>query len=488
MVKLDVSMLRFMEPEDFRVLTALEMAMRNHDVAPTALVERIAQLPHGGCRKRLGMLLKHKMIHHENTMYDGYAMKYGAYDYLALRTMSRRGTCTGVAHRIGCGKESDIILVEDENGHECVLKLQRLGRCSFRTVTRNRDYKGNGQTRRGESWFYLSRLASQKEYAFMRLLYDEGFPVPKPIDQNRHALLMGLVPGTLLNNILDLEAPDKVYRRCLDLMIKLGEQGLIHGDFNEFNIMITADERVVMIDFPQMVSTNHPNGEELFQRDVVNLANFFRRRFRLETLWYPTLADDVVRQGDLDKQVYASGHYTQRQEEDLKTLMEEDFNNGLERRADGGEDGDDDDDGDDEDDEGEDEEDDEDDEDTEGEIDRADCGVIAIPRGAAAEGEGEDDDEDGDGEGDGDDGDSLDEAVAAARLLRGEEAGGNANNRNFRPDGEIDREHLKNQVRKSIKRRDNQEFYGRLHRNSQKGHHKQKIGRELKKADANGFW
>lgn len=475
MVKLDVSLLRFMEDEDFRVLTALEMAMRNHDIAPTALVERIAQLPHGGCRKRLNNLLKHKMIHHENTMYDGYAMKYGAYDYLALRTLSRRGTCTGVGHRIGCGKESDIILVRDESGHDCVLKLQRLGRCSFRSVTRNRDYKGNGRTRHGESWFYLSRLASQKEYSFMKMLYDEGFPVPKPIDQNRHALLMELVPGTLLNNITELGDASKVYRRALELMVKLGEAGLIHGDFNEFNLMVTNDQRVVMIDFPQMVSINHPNAAELFDRDVHNLANFFQRRFKVDTTWYPTLENDVVRKGELDKQVYASGHFTRQHQEDLERLMEE----GFQREKDAA-DGD-----------GENDEEEEEDSNSDDDVDEADIDdskkekLTNVPRRTGDS--GDDDDDGGDNSSHAS---SLDEAMADARELRQGEfyARNSHRNPNFLPDGGINEDHVKHQIRKNIRRKDNNDFNRHLHRNVQKGRQKQKIQNQLKNTKDGGFF
>ncbi|KPI90389.1 hypothetical protein ABL78_0465 [Leptomonas seymouri] len=478
MVKLDVTLLRFMEDEDFRVLTALEMAMRNHDVAPTALVERIAQLPHGGCRKRLNNLLKHKMIHHENTMYDGYAMKYGAYDYLALRTLSRRGTCTGVGHRIGCGKESDIILVRDESGHDCVLKLQRLGRCSFRSVTRNRDYKGNGRTRHGESWFYLSRLASQKEYSFMKVLYDEGFPVPKPIDQNRHALLMELVPGTLLNNITELGDASKVYRRSLELMVKLAEAGLIHGDFNEFNLMITDDQRVVMIDFPQMVSINHPNAAELFDRDVHNLANFFQRRFKVDTTWFPTLESDVVRKGELDKQVYASGHFTRKQQEDLERLMEEGFQCAKEKGGEGSDTVD-------SDEEGEQGSEEDTSDAGDADIDDGEKGKFtAVPRQTAA-----DDDREGENDGSSDAG-SLDEAMEGAREFRqGEYYARNATrNANFLRDGEIDEDHVKRQIRKNIRRKDNSDFNRHLHRNVQKGRQKQKIQRQLKSSNGGGFF
>jgi RIO kinase 2 len=62
--------------------------------------------------------------------------------------------------------------------------------------------------------------------------------------------------------------PKEVYHKLMDLIIRLAEYGLVHGDFNEFNLMIDEEERVTMIDFPQMVSTSHPNASYYFQRDV----------------------------------------------------------------------------------------------------------------------------------------------------------------------------------------------------------------------------
>ena len=46
------------------------------------------------------------------------------------------------------------------------LKFQRLGRTSFRAIKGKRDYLRN---RRASSWLYLSRLAAQKEFAFMKV-------------------------------------------------------------------------------------------------------------------------------------------------------------------------------------------------------------------------------------------------------------------------------------------------------------------------------
>lgn len=55
--------------------------------------------------------------------------------------------------------------------------------------------------------------------------------------------------------------PAQLYSDLMDLIVKLAQHGLIHGDFNEFNILIKDDGKPILIDFPQMVSTSHANAE-----------------------------------------------------------------------------------------------------------------------------------------------------------------------------------------------------------------------------------
>jgi RIO kinase 2 len=48
----------------------------------------------------------------------------------------------------------------------------------------------------------------------------------------------------------------------MDLIVQFARVGLIHGDFNEFNILVRRDNgQPVIIDFPQMVSTSHENAD-----------------------------------------------------------------------------------------------------------------------------------------------------------------------------------------------------------------------------------
>ena len=51
------------------------------------------------------------------------------------------------------------------------------------------------------SWIYLSRISATKEFAYMKALHDRGFPVPRPIDFNRHIVVMELVNGLTLQQV-----------------------------------------------------------------------------------------------------------------------------------------------------------------------------------------------------------------------------------------------------------------------------------------------
>ncbi|KAG0094012.1 hypothetical protein BGZ93_009418 [Podila epicladia] len=319
-MKLDAKVLRYMSAEDFRVLTATEMGSKNHEVVPSTLITQIAQLRHGGSHKILSELARRNLVAKvQHIKYDGYRLTYGGYDYLALKTFCHRNSVYSVGNQIGVGKESDIYIVANEEERQMVLKIQRLGRVSFRTIKSKRDYLKN---RKSASWMYMSKLAAMKEYAFMKVLHENGFPVPEPIDQSRHCIVMELIDAFPLRQITEVANPGKLYSSLMNLIVKLASYGLIHGDFNEFNILIRDNGEAVLIDFPQMISIDHPNAEYYFNRDVECIRVFFKRRFQYESLLYPKFKLDTERQFDLDVQVAASG-FTKKQQQELEKFQEE---------------------------------------------------------------------------------------------------------------------------------------------------------------------
>ncbi|KAI7812885.1 serine/threonine-protein kinase RIO2 [Triplophysa rosa] len=313
MGKLNVVVLRYLSRDDFRVLTAVEMGMKNHEIVPASLISSIASLKHGGCNKILRELVKHKLLAYERSKtVQGYRLNYGGYDYLALKTLSARDVILSVGNQMGVGKESDIYIVANAEGEQFALKLHRLGRTSFRNLKNKRDYHKH---RNKMSWLYLSRLSAMKEFAYMKALYDRGFPVPKPVDYNRHAVVMELINGYPLCQVRQIQDPATLYSEIMDLIVKLANHGLIHGDFNEFNLMLDDNDHVTMIDFPQMVSTSHLNAEWYYDRDVKCVRDFFIKRFNYESELYPTFKD-IRRACSLDVEISASGYTKELQQDD----------------------------------------------------------------------------------------------------------------------------------------------------------------------------
>jgi len=296
-MKLDVTAFRYVTRDEFRVLTAIEMGMRNHELVPTPLIESIAKVTRGGVYKLIQNLLRLKLVAHDGKKYDGYRMTYHGYDFLALRALVMRGSITGVGRRLGVGKESDVHFCQGPNGEVLALKLHRLGRISFRAIKEKRDYL---QHRTHASWMYMARLAALKEYAYMKALKDEGFPVPTPVDQNRHCVLMSFLDAKPMINFRSFNRPEQLLEKLMRLLVRLGRAGIVHGDFNEFNLMIDRDERVTLIDFPQIVHLAHVNAEELFDRDVRSICEFFRKKIGLDVTKYPSfheVLEEVAKAG-----------------------------------------------------------------------------------------------------------------------------------------------------------------------------------------------
>nr|XP_022900687.1 serine/threonine-protein kinase rio2 [Onthophagus taurus] len=317
MGKLDVSLLRYLNRGDIRVLIAIEQGTKNHELTPTQLAASIANLQHGGVHKVLKELCKRNLLSYERgKTYDGYRLTNAGYDHLALHALTKKDVIASFGYQIGVGKESNIYVVADPEGNEFCLKLHRLGRTCFRNIKSKRDYHKH---RRAPSWLYLSKISAAKEFAYMKALHERGFPIPKPIDCNRHCVVMELIVGTTLINVSDIEDVPTLYDDLMNLIVRFADAGVIHGDFNEFNIMLMEDEKPIVIDFPQMVSIMHPNAEYFFERDVNCIRTFFKKRFGYESELYPKFSD-IERSDALDAELRCSG-FTKAMEKDINREM-----------------------------------------------------------------------------------------------------------------------------------------------------------------------
>lgn len=117
---------------------------------------------------------------------------------------------------------------------------------------------------------------------------------------------MSRVDAYPMTHVRQMINPQDVYIKLMELVIKLAENGLIHGDFNEFNLMIDDEEKVTLIDFPQMISIDHPDAKFFFDRDVQCIQTYFFKKYEMEFEGKPTLADNIERTAELDKEIKQS--------------------------------------------------------------------------------------------------------------------------------------------------------------------------------------
>lgn len=196
---------------------------------------------------------------------------------------------------------------------------------------------------------YMSRLAAMKEFAFMKALNENGFPVPEPIAQNRHTIVMSMIEAFPLRQISDIPNPAALYSELIDMILRLARFGLIHGDYNEFNILVKEEEDPstssdskketeasvtpikpvpILIDFPQMISVDHANAEMYFDRDVNCIKRFFQRRFHFVSdesgPSFASAKKQVGKKGAkrLDVEVEASG-FSRKMARELDAYMKE---------------------------------------------------------------------------------------------------------------------------------------------------------------------
>ncbi|MBW6470221.1 MAG: serine/threonine protein kinase [Methanosarcinaceae archaeon] len=275
--------------KDFRILTGIELGMKHYEWVPLEELQKFTKYPYGKLQHKLSLLMKNNLIVGTYVPYEGYQIYFDGYDALALNTLVKRGTISAIGDEIGVGKESIVheAIKESElaigEPTLVIIKFHREGRTSFTQVKRVREHLSDKEH---FSWIYAARLSAKREYDLMVSLYPK-VSVPKPIDHNRHAIVMAVAKGSLLSKTRLLQ-PEWFLDEIISQIGKAYSLGVIHADLSEFNIFV-YECGVQFIDWPQYVGLDHPNADELLKRDVFNVLAFFKRKYDIERD-----VDDVV--------------------------------------------------------------------------------------------------------------------------------------------------------------------------------------------------
>jgi RIO kinase 2 len=274
-----VKVFRELKNEDFRVLQAIETGMSQHEFVPKEQIARFTKFDlTRDTDFRLNRLNKLGLLYQARAAYVGYTLNYAGYDCLAINALVRAGIIEAFGKSLGVGKEADVFDALNPKGERIAVKFHRLGRISFRQTLRKRTYTTEPTAR----WLYQSRLAAEREFQALTLLFPQKVAVPEPLSQSRHVVAMGMIEGAELSNWKRLARPGRILKEILRNLRKAYlKAGVIHADLSEYNVILKPDKRVLIIDWPQFVTKEHPNAEDLLKRDVQNILQYFRRKHML---------------------------------------------------------------------------------------------------------------------------------------------------------------------------------------------------------------
>ena len=223
------------------ILLALERAMKRYSWVPLEHIRAATKLSESEVNYRLSRLISWGMVRFNPVPYDGYSLVFGGYDTLALTALTQKGSISALGSLIGEGKES--IVHEALGLGPVAIKFHRVGQRSFSSARVNREYMEDGHC----PWLIASKKSAEREYQALKALHPD-VSVPLPIAQNRHAVVMSLVEGLILNRT-PLETPERTLDEILENVRKAYRAGIIHTDLSEYNILV-ENGRCVLIDWP----------------------------------------------------------------------------------------------------------------------------------------------------------------------------------------------------------------------------------------------
>jgi len=271
---------RQLQPEDIRILHAIEAQTKQYQYTPEEQIPTRAKLPSSKVQHHLTKLTKNRLLQQQTHPYKGYRLTTAGYDTLALNSHVKTNTLEAIGKPLGVGKEADVHEALTPTKQQVAIKFHRLGRPSFRQTKRKRDY---AQSKYAPNWHQQSTIAAKKEYQALKLLEPHNTAAPKPIRQNRHTLVMTLIDGAPLNLYPEIPHPQKVLKEILNNIKEAYQKaGIIHADLSPYNILIQPNLQILIIDWPQYVPKTHPNAQQLLRRDVKNVLDFFKQKERLE--------------------------------------------------------------------------------------------------------------------------------------------------------------------------------------------------------------
>ena len=209
------------------------------------------------------------------------------FDGFTLRTIFKlisQGHFKELKSPLFIGKESNVFSAKTDKGL-VVVKIYRLEACDFNRMYDYIKYDPRySNLKKGKRKIIFSWV--QREFRNLMKAREAGVDVPLPITFLNNVIVeefIGNESAALKLKDSELKSPKDFFSKVIMNMKKMHKAGLIHADLSQFNIL-NYNENPVFIDFSQCTTSDDPRANELLERDIKNIANFFNKQgLKLET-------------------------------------------------------------------------------------------------------------------------------------------------------------------------------------------------------------
>jgi RIO kinase 1 len=191
----------------------------------------------------------------------------------------------GLESPIKIGKESNVFSALTKENKRLAVKIYRISVCDFfkmaKYLSMDRRFRFTNNRKQ------IVLIWAQREFKNLMRAYENKVSVPQPIAIKDNVLVMKFIgaehPGfpQAAKMLKDSPGDEKMMKLVIAEMKKLYRAGLVHGDLSEFNIL-NFNGKPVLIDLSHSVTLLSPSSNELLERDVEKICNFFcKKGFKL---------------------------------------------------------------------------------------------------------------------------------------------------------------------------------------------------------------
>jgi RIO kinase 2 len=301
-VQIAANVVKNLEQEDYKLLRVFASGLKHHETLTRHQLVGYSKLHGDVVDHRLKGLQEMNLISKNK---NGFTILNAGLDTFALKILADKNIISGIGKPIGVGKESDVYEAITDRQEERAVKFFRIGRISFREATKKRSFALKEQSYT-HHWLLVNISAAKKEVDVLQRLKVTGTSIPLALYRAMHCIAMNRINGVRLVNVKELEHPDMVLQNILLSIGIAYKNHIIHSDLSEFNVLVGgAPPYAWIIDWPQAVSTDHPNAQHLIKRDISNIVRFFNRRFAVGKNLGDAL-NEVLNYSSLHKQIPGS--------------------------------------------------------------------------------------------------------------------------------------------------------------------------------------